>query len=300
MSGGFDLDALWNFDDPPASEAAFQSAAEAARSAGDVPDFAEVLTQVARAQGLQRRFDDAHRTLDEAASLLRAADESARGRPGRASRARVRLLLERGRVFNSSGRKDEARPLFVEAWDAARAASFEALAVDAAHMVAIVETPDEAILWNERALEFAERASEPRARKWRGSLLNNLGWAYHERGTFPKALAAFEGALAAREEAGIAAQIRIAKWCVARCLRSLGRVEEALARQEELQRELDEAVAHDGFVQEELGECHLALGRMAEAQPYFARASEILSTDPWFVANEAPRLERMRALASSS
>ena len=33
------------------------------------------------------------------------------------ARVRLRYLLERGRVLNSSGKPDEARPLFLQAWE---------------------------------------------------------------------------------------------------------------------------------------------------------------------------------------
>ncbi len=44
----------------------------------------------------------------------------------------------------------------------------------------------------------------------------------------------------------------------------------------------------------------LALGRGTEARPSFARAYELLKDDKFMQANEAPRLERLRALAQAS
>ncbi len=291
-----DLLALWDFGDPAATEARFRALLPAARlaAAGADPDaaafLAALLTQIARTEGLQRRFDDAHRTLDEA-EAVRVHDS--------AGEARVFLLLERGRVLNSSGQAAGAKPLFAAAWDLARAMRLEVLAVDAAHMTAIVESPERAIEWNVRALQLAESSSEPRARRWRGSLLNNLGWAFHARGDLENALDAFERALAARREEGTPEQARIARWCIARCLRSLGRFEDALAIQEALWKETEAAGASDGFVREELGECLLALGRAPEARAHFAAAHALLSKDAGLATNEAPRLERMRGLAAA-
>jgi hypothetical protein len=51
-------------------------------------------------------------------------------------------------------------------------------------------------------------------------------------------------------------------------------------------------------VDEELGECLLALGRADEARRYFALAYEKLSADSWLVQNESARLERLRALGT--
>jgi tetratricopeptide (TPR) repeat protein len=280
-----DLDARWDFGDPAASEAIFRSRLPAA-AAGDPGRHAELLTQIARAEGLQRRFDAAHATLDEAEAIAAASP-----------RARVRVRLERGRVLNSAGAAEDARPHFLAAWEEARAAGIDGLAVDAAHMVAIVESGDGALEWNERALALADSSSDPDARRWRGSLLNNIGWAHHGRGAYEPALRCFEAALDARRESGRPEDVRVARWCVARCLRSLGRVEEALREQRRLQRELAATGATDGYVEEELAECLLALDRGVEARPHFARAHELLSADPWLVEGEPERLERLRRLS---
>jgi len=211
---------------------------------------------------------------------------------------RARYLLERGRVFNSSGQPDRARPLFVAAWEQAQALGDDFHAIDAAHMVAIVAPPDEQMAWNLKALALAERTANPRAFKWRGSLCNNIGWTYHAAGQFAEALEMFRRALSYREAQDNAGQILIARWCVARCLRSLGQVEEALAQQQALFDEERQLNERDGYVLEELGECLLALHRPAEARPHFAAAYAELSKDPWLVEGEPKRLERLRRLGS--
>ena len=83
---------------------------------------------------------------------------------------------------------------------------------------------------------------------------------------------------------------------MARTLRSLDRVEDALAIQEELHRELAEAKEEDGYVCEELGECLLRLGRGEEARPHLAKAYELLSRDPWLSENEPERIARLKEL----
>jgi tetratricopeptide (TPR) repeat protein len=199
---------------------------------------------------LQGRFEGADVTLDEAKLLLE------RARP----RAKVRWLLERGRVRNSSGRAADAVPLFEEAWNLAIEAGEDALAVDAAHMLGIAEAPSRQLDWHERAISLAQESDDPKVNAWLGSLLNNRGWTLHDAGRYNEALTAFERALAWREERGQARETQIARWAVARCLRSLGRFEEALAIQEQLRAELDAAAEGDSYVDEELLECRLALG----------------------------------------
>jgi tetratricopeptide (TPR) repeat protein len=279
------FDELWDFDDPVGTEAKFRRLLVEAGGAGaDRSALLQVRTQIARALGLQKKYDEATAVLDAVEHELGGADPV----------VRVRWLLERGRVLNTSGKKQEARPLFEDAWRLGREIGADGFAVDAAHMVAIVEAPDEAILWNERALDLAGASAQPRARRWRGSLLNNLGWTYHGLGRFEEAHALFEEALAFRLEQGDAGPVRTARWCVARALRSLGRTEEALAVQRALLAEHDSAGSSDGFVHEEIAECLAALGRGAEARPFFAKAFELLSQDPWLPRDEPDRLERLR------
>ena len=281
-----DFDAWWDYGHPDATEARFREILPAARDSGDRDYLAQLLTQIARCQGLQMKFDEAERTLDEAEGVV------ARGMPV----ARVRLLLERGRLRNSSKRREEAKPHFREAWEIATAAGADAFAVDAAHMLGIVETGDASVAWNRRAIELAQASSDPKARRWLGSLYNNLGWTFHDKGDFAAALDLFRKALKAREEAGKTSDVRVARWCVARALRSLGRFDEALATQEALLEAGRAENAPDGYVEEEIGECLAALGRAAEAAPHFAAAHAILAADPWLRRDEPERLERLRRL----
>ena len=106
--------------------------------------------------------------------------------------------------------------------------------VDALHMLGIAAPPDEQLDWNLRALAAAEASTDARARGWRGSLLNNIGGTYHDRGDYAKALDYWQQGLTEREASGDKARARIAKWKVARGLRSLNRLDEA----EKIQREL--------------------------------------------------------------
>jgi hypothetical protein len=80
----------------------------------------------------------------------------------------------------------------------------------------------------------------------------------------------------------------------------LGRLAEALALQREVLEHGTALGDEDGFVSEEIGECLLALGQQDEARPHFARAYDLLSRDAWLVATDAPRLERLHALAAHS
>jgi hypothetical protein len=92
-------------------------------------------------------------------------------------------------------------------------------------------------------------------------------------------------------------ETRIAAWTVARTLRSLNRVEEALSKQMALKEEFESAGEADGYVLEEIGECLLALNQLDESRPYFAKAYDVLSKDEWLAEQEPDRLARLKELS---
>ena len=278
------LDQSWNFDAPSISESRFR--AELAKHVAGSREAREIATQIARSLGLQRRFADADATLD---ALLPEIHKGP-------ARIRVRYLLERGRILNSSGKPAEAVPLFKEAAGAALkdplpGADF--YRVDALHMLGIAAPTNERLRWNLEALATADASRDERGRGWRASLLHNIGWTYHERGEYATAVDYWKNALTAREAGGDKAKIRIAKWTVARGLRSLGRLDEAEKIQRALAVENDRADAPDGFVYEELAEIALARHDAAAAKTWAAKAYAYLKDDIWLAANEKPRLDRL-------
>ncbi len=225
---------LWDFDDPVASEARFREAAAQALS----PAREVLLSQVARALGLQQRYDEAHAVLDGL------------GEPS--PEVGVRRLLERGRLLRSAGEPEAARPAFAEAVALARGEGLEALEIDAMHMVALVAPLEEQVPATQRALARARECHDTRARDWDASLLNNLGMAHVERGDWRAALAAFEAAMNARVRIGEDERTRVARWMVGWALRHLGHVEAALDVQQMLKGDLDELGLEDPYVDEEL------------------------------------------------
>ncbi len=236
---------LWDFDDPAASEQRFRAAAENATGG----DRQVLLTQVARALGLQERFDAGHATLDNLLAERRLTGPLDEG-PDR--EVGIRIELERGRLFRSAGEPDGARPCFEAAVAAARRAGTDSLLVDALHMLALVAAPEEGVAITNEALQVARTSIDPAARRWEASLLNNLGMTHADAGEWESALAVFEQALAARRDTGTAREVLIARWMVAWTLRNLGRTAEALTIQRELKAELVAAGEADPYVDEEL------------------------------------------------
>jgi tetratricopeptide (TPR) repeat protein len=164
-------------------------------------------------------------------------------------------------------------------------------------MLAIIAPVEEGLALNLQAIQMAESSEQEKARDWLGSLYNNTGWSYHNLGNYAAALEIFEKAEAWQRSKGRVYETRIAQWCVARTLRSLGLVEEALSKQMALKHAWEaDGLERDGFVFEEIGECLLLLGRAEEARRYFAKAYEILKNDSALVEGEPERLARLKSL----
>ena len=174
---------LWDFDDLDSTKRRLSDLLEAE---GSDAGRAEVLTQLARVEGLREDFEASERLLQEAEALA-----------GASNIARVRIDLERGRKLRSSGDPAAAIPLFEAAYARAAEDGQDFLAGDALHMCAISVDELEAMEeWTQRGLEFGER--RPAAAYWAGPLLNNLGWAYYDAGDHRRALDLFERALEVR------------------------------------------------------------------------------------------------------
>ena len=287
-------DDLWDYSDAAGTEAKLRGLVDGSSS----PDQLELLTQIARTFSLRRQFQEAHALLDE----VEAVD-------CKSPVVRCRYLLERGRTFNSDRKVELARPLFLEAFETATNEGLDFYAVDAAHMVAITETNEEALAWNLKALEIAENSKDPRTRLWQGSLLNNIGWALHDSGRYAESLKTFQKQVDWRLEnqKDKVSQLRIAKWSVARARRSLGGVSElkqALQEQQQLLKDYEEDQSSSpmdtGYVLEEIAELQLLLGQKDNQTPtFFKRAYDILKQDDWLQDNEPKRMNRLRDFAET-
>ena len=194
-----ELDALWDFSDPIASEAAFRGAISAT---DDAVGRAVLGTQLARALGLQERYDEADRVLEGIDAPVPAI--------------RARVALERGRLRNSGGHPDDAVGFFENAASIAEAAGEPFLLVDALHMLGIAQ-PARSEAHTTAALAALEGVDDRRTQRWRIALHNNRGWALFGDGELTAALQEFEQALRDAEEYGTEEQQGWAREAIEEC-----------------------------------------------------------------------------------
>ncbi len=279
------LRALWDFGDLDASERRLREALDEEPSA---PARAEIMTQLARVEGLRGEFEAGEHLVAEAERL---AGDSAVG--ARADRPRARPPAPLGR------RRDERAPAVRVRRTNARSRRARAyLAGDAAHMAALAAPDRDGYHRVDRARRSTLAESSEEARYWLGPLLNNLGWEHYEAGEHAEALAAFERALAAREEDPESPEpIALARYAVGKALRALGRSEEAVPLVEQAVAWAESEGAPDGWYHEELALEYEAIGRADDGREQARLAVPLLEdADPSF-AEDAERASRLRALA---
>lgn len=282
-----DQDDLWDFDQPALSAKRFRTAIQRAEQAGDAATRGELLTQLARAEGLQGKFPEGNQILD----TLRD------GMGNLPPVVSVRYVLERGRLINSAGEPRRAWRWFRAGFALAQRNNLDFYAVDALHMLGITDTGKAALDWNTKAIELAQSSSDIRAQSWLGSLYNNQGWAYHDQKNYPKALEYLRLAQTWQEQHVGGRPLLVARWGLAKVLREAGEPDKALAIQLDVERALDKVGEKDGYVYEEIAENLLLLTRRDESRAYFGRAFAALSSDEWLRKTEPNRLARMRQLS---
>ena len=267
--------------------------------------YLQMLSQLALAQAVQKKIDAAHATLDTAEKLLTPEYNL----------AKVRILCERGRTFQQAGYIAQALIYFEKSYELSDQCKFDKQTINAAHMIAIVaQTSAEKIAWNNKALDLAMNSDDVSAQSWQAPLLNNLGANYLEDLQLEKSLDAFQQALIAFEKSPEAGgNTRFAKFRVAQVLRMIGRLDEALAMQQEQLKEYDAITSNGkfdmpaemfilmrGFVYEELAEIYAAKGDLADVKKYAQLALIYLDNQMFAIIDptSAQRLERLKQITN--
>ncbi len=291
-----DLDALWDPLDAVGSERALQALLPDAESAGSEGRgmLIELLAQLARAQTALKKMPEARLQLSRAEELLRE--------PGSVGIvARLRWLIEKGRIYILDKTPSQARLVFVEALTLAGRSGEDHFVIELAQLMAGIEPPKAQMDWILKAIQMAEQSPQTKAKQWLGSLYASLGWKLYDLHQYEQALEIFRKSLVHLKSYGSARDVFVARWSTGKILRVMNRLEEALAIQKGLFVELglaDSPVkgALDGRLYEELAECLQALQRPDEAQHYFELAYRELSRDEWVTDNQPVKLKRMKDL----
>lgn len=123
------LNEIWDYQNPAETEKKFM------QILADSDKFPEeyiliLQTQIARTYSLQRKFNEAHELLDIIHNELKDKGLGL---------VETNYFLERGRTFNSNNEHEKAYPLFENAFEKAKEIENDFLAIDAAHMIAIVD-----------------------------------------------------------------------------------------------------------------------------------------------------------------
>ncbi len=275
---------LWNFGNPSETEQKFCALLPHAEVANDPSYLAQLLTQIARTQGLQGKFDEAHSTLDQAEKMLTPDLKL----------ARVRYFLERGRVFNSSDHQQEAILLFIQASTLALSTKEIKLAVDAIHMIAIAKRdPQEQIEWNLKGIEMAK--SDPNSVGWLHALYNNIGESHLVLKDYENAKLYFHKLAGLQNERNGEADMYTLK-DEARATRLSGQPNEALVIIEPILKKLIEAKQDDGWIREEMAESLFALGQKDRAKQHFMKAYELLSKEDFCIKSEQDKLKHLKEM----
>jgi len=287
-----DLDILWNPLDFLQSEVAFGALLSNAREAEEDRCYLiELLTWIARVETHQGKLSEADTTLSEADRLLESEIVSR-------DTAKIRCLLERGRLFIHKKTPARARKLFDDAQTLAKNAGEDPLSVEILQLIASIEQRKSQQEWIKKAINVAESSSNLKAKKLLGSLYLSTGWNFYDLHQFEKSMEAFQRAGINFKEHCPKGEALVAQWATGKVLRRIGKTEKALSCQMEVFSELEFEIEkkYGGRVSEEIAECLHSLKRVSEAKPYFEMAYHDLSSDEWVPDNHPLKLNRLKEL----
>jgi len=282
-----DIDGYWSSGDFATIEAAIRSALPTDVNGEWGTTALDAITQLVRVQNLQGKTTEAKENLELARKLIMAIA------PEKQTRLEIRLLLEEGRHLCLSMMPSKAQTHFSQAWTMATAANEIALAIEAAVMLSISQPPKYRNDWLQRAIELAEKTDVQQAKLWLAQLYLMDGWHAFDFRRFDDALKSFKSALERPREHGEMTSLILIKWCVARAMRALGRIQEALDIQRELLAEVSSEGKLNGHVFLEIAECLQLLRKTEEAKTYFESAYKELSVNGWYTDNKASELSRI-------
>lgn len=286
------LDQLWNSNDVSASESSFLALLpDAQKLTGKNRSFLiQLLSWIGRSEAFLKKYSQARASLEEARKLL--DDDQVAYQVS----AKIRWLIERGRLHILEKTPSQAPRLFSEAWTLAVNSGEDYFAVEIAQLMASIEPQKSQFEWLVRAIEIAENSPLQKTKQWLGGLYTSLGWKFYDLRQYEKSLETFQKALSNLKALGTPREAFVAQWSIGKILRALGRTEEAVSIHRALLAELGIGGVRDGRLYEELAECLHTLKHTTEAQLYFELAYRELTNDEWVRDNQPLKLKRLKDL----
>ena len=240
-------------------------AAETAGAEQNNSVLTEAYARIARTYLISEKKEQGRAWLEKAARIASPEEPSGWSR----------YLGVRGRFEWKDEDLKTAAATFKEMYDYCSGRKMHDRAIDAAHMVAIVGTPEEQIEWGMKGISEAEQSN---ATNWLGPLWNNLAWTYETGGDFEKTLEAYLKARENHWKYGDEMNKLISDWAVGHAHRLLGNYDSAMQwiRPVLAWAERIDAAEWIGWSNKELGEAEMALGNDSAALNYLTEAEKFL------------------------
>jgi len=261
-------DEMFNSRQYEESRDVYHAALKAAEKDSDVSTQVEALSQIARTHLIVGEKEPGREWFGKAVKLASPEDNLGWSR----------FLGVRGRFEWQDGDLEKSKATFEEMYRYCSERELHSRAIDAAHMVAIVGTPEEQIEWGLKGIAEAEAGD---VQGWLGPLWNNLGATYEDQKKYTEALDAYKKARYYHYEHGDEMNRLIADWAVGHAYRLAGDLEEADKWLRPLLEwcERIEATEFLGWTHKELGEIALINGDKSSAKDHFTIALEKLEAE---------------------
>ncbi len=286
-----DVDGFWADKTLSQTEFAIRETLHQQQSDDQKLNRIETLTQLVRLLNILGNPSEAAATLKQAQDIIASCEPSAHR-----IRAEIRLALEHGRHLWLARNPARAQSFLNHAWTLATTNKEYFFAIDAALMLAITQPPKFQNEWINKALNLAEKTDEPQAKLWLTHLYLVKGWQFFDFHRYDEALQNFTKAFERPRDKGVTTNLQVIRWSMARALRSLNKLSEALEIQNTLLVELSSAGQKNGFVLLEIAECLQLLQKTEEAKSFYESAYNELSADTWYLDNHKAELNRMQFL----
>ena len=252
----------------------YEQAIAAAEKAGEAGTLVEALSMTARGYLIRKKKEEGRPFIERAAKLAKDTDPQGWSR----------YLGVRGRFEWRDDDKPRAAKTFEAMYEYSLKRELWRRAVDAAHMVAIVGSHAEQLVWAKKGISAAEKGGMD---GWLGPLWNNLGNTYDELKRPQEALDAWVKARHYHWKVGTETNKLVADWAVGLGHRKVGGLDLArqwqrpvLAWAERRLAEKDEPDRREwvALAQLELGLIASAQGRLQDARALLVPAHKALDT----------------------